>query len=64
MDIKSKIESLLFTAAKPIALKELASLIGKSAKEVQILCDELMKDYKEAKRGIEIIKNSSQISDG
>jgi len=60
MDIKSKIESLLFTAAKPIAVKELARLIDKPVKEVQASCDELMKDYKEAKRGIEIIKNSAK----
>jgi len=60
MNIKPKIESLLFTAAKPMAIKDLASLINKPVKEVQASCDALMKEYKDEKRGIEIIKNSAK----
>lgn len=60
MNIKSKIESLLFISAKPISVKQLADLIKKPAKEIEAAAKELAKDYKEQERGIEIIKNGSK----
>ncbi|PIR13574.1 SMC-Scp complex subunit ScpB [Candidatus Falkowbacteria bacterium CG11_big_fil_rev_8_21_14_0_20_39_10] len=60
MDIKSKIESLLFISAKPISAKQLADLIKKPTKEIEGAAKELAEDYKKEKRGIEIIKNGSK----
>lgn len=60
MDIKSKIESLLFISAKPMSSKQLAGLIKKEEKEIKKYCDELVEDYKESKSGINVIKNNSK----
>lgn len=57
MPIKSKIESLLFISAKPMAIKQLSDLIKKDQKEIKIAGDELVEDYKNKKQGIQIIKN-------
>jgi segregation and condensation protein B len=61
MNIKSKIESLLFISAKPIAIKELAVFIEQPLKEVEAAGEELVNDYKTAGKGIEIIKNGSKL---
>lgn len=60
MNIKSKIESLLFISAKPMAIKQLSGLIKKETKEVEKICDELMEEYKENKSGIQVVKNNSK----
>lgn len=57
MNIKSKIESLLFISAKPMAVKELAGLIKKSEAEILSAGDELAEEYKNNHKGIQIIKN-------
>jgi len=57
MEIKTKIESLLFICAKPISVEQLADILVVSCNEVVIACDELAQEYKENKRGIQIIKN-------
>ena len=60
MFIKSKIESLLFISAKPMTISELSRLIGKKAVEVKEAGDKLVEEYKNAKKGIQIIKNGSK----
>ncbi|NIA18273.1 MAG: SMC-Scp complex subunit ScpB [Actinobacteria bacterium] len=60
MYIKSKIESLLFISAKPMAVKQLSDLIKKDVKEIKQAGDELVEDYKNKKQGIQIIKNGSK----
>lgn len=60
MKLKSQIESLLFISAKPMSLSKLAALIKVSEKEVKKAGDELVEEYKENKRGIQIIKNGSK----
>ena len=60
MNIKSKIESLLFIAAKPMGVKQLAGLIKKEGKEIKAAGDELVKDYKESQQGVQIIKNGNK----
>ncbi len=57
MSVKSIIESLLFISAKPMAVKQLSDLIGKKDKEIKQAGDELVLEYKDNKRGIQIIKN-------
>ncbi|MEK7067533.1 MAG: SMC-Scp complex subunit ScpB [Patescibacteria group bacterium] len=62
-DLKSKIESLLFIAGKPLAPKEMVKLAGGkiSAKEVNTAVDELIKDYQNQERGVRIIKSASEV---
>lgn len=60
MHIKSKIESLLFISAKPMSLKQIAGLIKKKKEEVKKAGDELVEEYKEKKRGVQIIKNGTK----
>ncbi|MDO8261189.1 MAG: SMC-Scp complex subunit ScpB [Candidatus Magasanikbacteria bacterium] len=60
MKVKSQIESLLFISAKPMSIAKLAELIKVDEKEIKKAGDELVEDYKENKRGIQIIKNGSK----
>ncbi|PLX27171.1 SMC-Scp complex subunit ScpB [Candidatus Parcubacteria bacterium] len=60
MSIKSKIESLLFISAKPMSVKALAGFVKKNDEEVKKACEDLVKEYQEAKKGIQIIKNASK----
>lgn len=60
MSMKTKIESLLFISAKPMTVKQLALLVGKSTEEVKQAGSELVRDYKENKHGIQIIKSGTK----
>ncbi len=60
MNIKSKIESLLFISAKPMAVKQLSDLIKGDVKEIKRAGDELVEEYKNKNQGIQIIKNGSK----
>ncbi|MBI4779570.1 SMC-Scp complex subunit ScpB [Candidatus Falkowbacteria bacterium] len=55
--IKSKIESLLFISAKPMAASQLADLIKADKKEIIKNADELLADYKNNQAGVQIIKD-------
>ncbi len=61
MSIKSKIESLLFVSAKPMSIKQLAGLLKKKSEEIKKAGDELVEEYKNNKKGIQIIKNGSKL---
>ena len=58
--LKSKIESLLFISAKPMAIKQLAALLKARTDEIKKAGDELVLEYKETKRGVQIIKNGNK----
>jgi segregation and condensation protein B len=60
MDIKSKIESLLFISAKPMSVNKLAELIEKPKEEIEPAGDELVEEYKLNNKGVRIVKNNSQ----
>lgn len=60
MEIRSKIESLLFISAKPMTAKQLGDLLKVKEADVKKAGDELVEDYKNNKRGIQIIKNGSK----
>ncbi|MFH0955668.1 MAG: SMC-Scp complex subunit ScpB [Candidatus Falkowbacteria bacterium] len=60
MSIKSKIESLLFISAKPMAASQLASLLKVDKKEIIKSADELLADYKAGQAGVQIIKDGSK----
>lgn len=53
-EIKNKIESLLFISHKPLAVAELAKLVGSSKEEADASVKELMVDYVERRGGISI----------
>ena len=60
IDLKSKIESLLFVSAKPMAISQLGVLLKQNEAAVTAAGDELAEDYKQAKRGVQIIKNGNK----
>ncbi len=60
MSLKSQLESLLFVAIKPLALKDLASHLNLKTKEIEEAMEELMTDYKNNNGGLAIIKNNGQ----
>ena len=62
-EIKSVIESLLFTWGDPLEVKDLASILEIPEEEVSLLIKELMDDLDYNRRGVRIIKinNSYQI---
>ena len=59
MSLKSQIESLLFISAKPMSAKNLAELIKATAKEVEAAGEELVAEYQENKKGVQVIKNGT-----
>ena len=58
--LKSKIESLLFISAKPMAAKTLADLLKVEKKEIIKSADELSIDYSRTQRGTRIIKSADK----
>jgi len=60
MNLSSQLESLLFISSKPLAVKEIAELVGAKAKEVEEALETLAHDYKEQNRGFILIKNNGQ----
>ncbi|MDO8592567.1 MAG: SMC-Scp complex subunit ScpB [bacterium] len=60
MSIKSKIESLLFISAKPMAASQLADLLRAEKKEVVKAADELLENYKNNQAGVQIIKDGAK----
>jgi len=58
--LKSKIESLLFIAGKPLNIKKLSELTGADKKETAAAADELLKEFNEKNSGIKILKNGQE----
>ena len=59
--IKSKLESLLFVAAKPLTTKKIAEILNIKTEEVVKGIDELQQEYIENKRGLSILKNGQKV---
>ncbi len=55
-NLKSKIESLLFVASRPLSLKKISEQVGGEKEEVKKELTELTKDCEENKRGIQIME--------
>lgn len=57
-DIKSIIEAIMFAYSDPISIKELNNAINEelSSKEIEIMLNSLIEEYKKNNRGIQIIK--------
>jgi len=60
-ELKSNIESLLFIANRPIDKKEIAKNMGQKVKDLEEIFKELIKEYKESDRGINIINNGQSL---
>ena len=60
MSLKSQLESLLFVAIKPLAIKELTTLTNTKTKEIEEALAELETDYQNGERGLSLIKNNNQ----
>ncbi len=59
MSIKIKIESLLFIATRPLSVNKITEAVNGKKDEVKIFLKELLEEYNQSKKGINIIKNGS-----
>jgi len=59
-ELKSKIEALLFVSAKPITINYLAELIKVEAGEIEKVGDELLAEYRDSGRGMQIVKDHAK----
>ncbi|MBU0597487.1 SMC-Scp complex subunit ScpB [Patescibacteria group bacterium] len=59
METKLLIESLLFISGKPLSVVKLSEITKKDKKEVMTAADELMDDYNNKDRGVQIQKAGS-----
>jgi len=57
-EIKSIIEAVMFAYSEPISIEELNNIINEelSRKEIELMLNSLMDEYRENSRGIQIIK--------
>lgn len=56
MSLKSKIESILFIATRPITFKKIVELTGAKKEEIKIAIRELISEYNQKEKGINIQK--------
>jgi len=59
MSLKSSLEALLFVAAKPLKVKDLADLTKASVEKVTAALDELVEDCSREARGVALVKQGS-----
>lgn len=59
--LKSKIESLLFIAGRPLSLKKIAEILDAKKDDVEKEAKELLQDYATSGRGIHIMKDGTSL---
>jgi len=59
--LKSQIESILFVAGKPLALKDLARFCASGKAEVEVVLEDLKNKYNHEENGINIIVAGSEV---
>ena len=62
MNLRSKIESILFVTGEPVSLKKLEKVLGASPNEISSALNELAADYKN--RGLVILKKEDEFQFG
>ena len=62
MDLKSKIESILFVTGSPVSLKKLEKVLGESGEKISVALSELMKEYEN--RGLVLLKKEDEYQFG
>lgn len=55
MNLKSTIESLLFTAGHPVAVKKLADILETGEADIDNILKELSEDYEKNERGLRLV---------
>ncbi len=60
-ELKSNIESLLFISSRPIDKKEIAKNMGRKINELEGIFKELIKEYNDSSRGINIVSNGQSL---
>ena len=58
-NLKSQLEALLFVAAKPLQLKDMATLAGAKADETKLALEELTADCERENRGVRVVKQAT-----
>lgn len=61
MNLKSIIESILFSVGEPISVDKLAKTLGKNKNLIKKIIEDLESDYKKKNRGLRIIKKGEKI---
>ncbi len=61
MNLKSIIESILFSIGEPISVDKLAKTLGKNKNLIKKIIEDLESDYKKKNRGLRIIKKGEKI---
>ncbi|MEM5833116.1 MAG: SMC-Scp complex subunit ScpB [Candidatus Aenigmatarchaeota archaeon] len=54
--LKAKIEAILFAASRPISILQLSKLVNESEENVKKCLEELIKEYENSNRAIEIVE--------
>lgn len=60
-ELKSKLESVLFSSSQPISFKRLAHLLETNEEMVEQISKELQEEYKAQNRGIQLVENGKKI---
>ncbi|MBU0732423.1 SMC-Scp complex subunit ScpB [Patescibacteria group bacterium] len=60
MDLKSQIESLLFTSGRPMAVKKLADLTGADKEEIKTALNELSASLEERGAGLILVRQADK----
>lgn len=60
-ELKSQVESILFVAARPIAVKRLAEACGAERPQVDEAIEALCAEYNREGRGVRILRNGSEV---
>jgi len=55
MNVSSQIESLLFTAGHPVAIKKLSDILEMSEADIKISLGDLAEEYENNKRGLRLV---------
>jgi segregation and condensation protein B len=61
MNLKSVVESILFSIGEPISIERLAKTVGKDRDSIKNIVQELEKDYETGNRGLRILIKNEEI---
>ncbi|MDP3964413.1 MAG: SMC-Scp complex subunit ScpB [bacterium] len=61
MELKSRLESILFVATKPVSATKLAELAQSDLENVSEALRQLQSEYNDARRGIQLISHNSKV---
>lgn len=59
--LKKQVESLLFVSSRPVGIRSLASFLGRSKDEIEVVVASLEDEYNNGDRGVKIIKTDKSI---